>query len=272
MPDLKALFGKANHKYTIEEVKELSAIKHNGFYDYSLVTTLNRNHPDKKKRDKIPIICPIHGVFWQDFHTHLNGAGCKQCSMDKLFLNKRKPLKQFLEDLKSVHGDKYIIDESTYKGWNDKVQVYCKEHGWFPMTPNNLLRGHGCPFCQNSILENELITLFNENKIPYINGATKSDIEWIGHQHLDFYFPEYNLAVECQGKQHFKPIEYFGGESGFAIRQERDKRKANLCREHNVKLLYYTEIKGYDEFLGEKLIKNKNELLNIIQEYGKKRS
>ena len=32
---------------------------------------------------------------------------------------------------------------------------------------------------------------------------------------LDFYLPKYNMAIECQGEQHYKPIEYFGGEKEY---------------------------------------------------------
>ena len=32
---------------------------------------------------------------------------------------------------------------------------------------------------------------------------------------LDFYIPSKNIAIECQGIQHFRPIEKFGGEKEF---------------------------------------------------------
>ena len=31
-----------------------------------------------------------------------------------------------------------------------------------------------------------------------------------GQQSLDFYLIDYNIAVECQGEQHFKPIDFAG--------------------------------------------------------------
>ena len=32
---------------------------------------------------KICIICPEHGEFWQSPSNHLQGQGCKQCSLER---------------------------------------------------------------------------------------------------------------------------------------------------------------------------------------------
>ena len=56
---------------------------------------------------------------------------------------------------------------------------------------------------------------------------------------LDFYLPEYNIAIECQGIQHFKPIEYFGGEKSFKEQKNRDTIKKELCEKHNIKVFYF---------------------------------
>lgn len=49
--------------------------------------------------------------------------------------------------------------------------------------------------------------------------------KWLKRQHLDFFLPDYNVAIEYQGEQHFYPIEYFGGEKGFEYRNKLDVRK-----------------------------------------------
>ena len=84
---------------------------------------------------------------------------------------------------------------------------------------------------------------------------------------LDFYLPDYDISVECQGRQHFVPVDKFGGEDGFKDTKVRDTQKKTLCEEHGIKLLYFTELKKYDTFMGEKLIKTDNDLIRIIQNY-----
>lgn len=43
--------------------------------------------------------------------------------------------------------------------------------------------------------------------------------------------------IECQGRQHFEAIDYFGGETQFAQQQKYDKKKEQYCKEHNILLI-----------------------------------
>jgi hypothetical protein len=61
-----------------------------------------------------------------------------------------------------------------------------------------------------------------------------------GHQSLDFYLPEYNIAIECQGMQHYKPVKLFGGEEQFIKQIALDKNKRELCEKNGIKILYYS--------------------------------
>lgn len=38
---------------------------------------------------------------------------------------------------------------------------------------------------------------------------------------FDFYLPYYNTCIEYDGVQHFKPIDYFGGEKEFELRKNK---------------------------------------------------
>ena len=87
---------------------------------------------------------------------------------------------------------------------------------------------------------------------------------------LDFYLPDYDIGIECQGRQHFIPVDAFGGKMGFEDTVTRDKTKKRLCEENGIKLLYFTELKKYDTFMGEKLVKTNNDLIRIIQNYDRK--
>jgi hypothetical protein len=82
-----------------------------------------------------------------------------------------------------------------------------------------------------------------ENEVKYIYQCSYKTFEWLGKQRLDFYLPEYNIAIECQGGQHFKPIDLFGGEKGFIKTLALDMEKRKKCKENNVKLLYYSNEK-----------------------------
>jgi len=77
--------------------------------------------------------------------------------------------------------------------------------------------------------------------------------EWLGKQHLDIWMPNWKIAIEYQGAQHFQAIERFGGEEGLLKTQERDEKKAELCKKNNVELILVNE--GY--FIGDVIAKIK---------------
>lgn len=61
--------------YFIEKAKEI----HGNKYDYSLIKTIESN------REKLPIICPKHGVFTQTIDKHINQkSGCPKCQRSLL--------------------------------------------------------------------------------------------------------------------------------------------------------------------------------------------
>ena len=66
----------------------------------------------------------------------------------------KKTTKQFIIDAKEVHGNKYDYSLVDYKNNKTKVKIICNKcNTIFEQTPNNHLRGHGCPECKriNSI-------------------------------------------------------------------------------------------------------------------------
>lgn len=64
---------------------------------------------------------------------------------------KKKTLKEFVEDATKVHGDRYDYSAVNYVDSKTYVSIRCNTCGeTFPQTPNNHLRGAGCPHCGRS--------------------------------------------------------------------------------------------------------------------------
>ena len=53
---------------------------------------------------------------------------------------------------------------------------------------------------------------------------------------FDFYLPDYKTLIEYDGAQHYKPIDYFGGEDAFARLKENDNIKDKYCANKNLNL------------------------------------
>lgn len=63
--------------------------------------------------------------------------------------------------------------------------------------------------------------------------------------------------LECQGEQHYKPVEEFGGECRFAIQQKNDEKKREYAKEKNIKLIEISyKYKKYE--IVESILKNNN--------------
>jgi len=103
---------------------------------------------------------------------------------------------------------------------------------------NELRQENGLPKVgEGWISETLLYQKVKENFTKY-NVLQHGKPKWLGLQHFDIYLPELNIAIEYQGAQHQKPIEYFGGKVAFEKNQERDKRKQLLCEQNNCLLFY----------------------------------
>lgn len=64
--------------------------------------------------------------------------------------------------------------------------------------------------------------------------------KWLARQHFDIWFPDWAVAVEYHGEQHFRPVAFFGGEQAFQETQRRDKLKADLASAHDTRLIVVT--------------------------------
>jgi hypothetical protein len=205
-----------------------SAARHKGKYDYSSVV-YNSN------QNKVCIICPEHGEFWQSPSYHLHGGNCPKCVGGV-----RLTTKEFIEKASAIHEDVYEYSKVEYKNTATKVCIICPEHGEFWQTPNNHLFGAGCPVCPQSIMEGKIRQLLIRNKIEF---EQEKGFNWLVYNRkmfLDFFLPDYGIAIECQGKQHFVPVDLFGGEEFYRLTIERDRVKKELCAQHDITILYFS--------------------------------
>ena len=236
----------ANHMYDNNEFIRRAKIVHNDKYDYSKTRY-------KSKREKVCIICPEHGEFWQQAGSHLQGNGCPKCANDNLKNKLRLNNTEFVNRARQIHGNKYDYSKSNYIDSHTKVCIICPKHGEFWQEPNNHINNnYGCPKCSETSGERK-IRLFLENKEEEF--IYQFNTKWLGKQTIDFYIPKYNLGVEYDGIQHFRPINYFGGEKGFYRRKQLDNLKNKLCYENKLKLLRipYTDFDNIEKILEENL-------------------
>ena len=217
-------------KTTLEFIKDAKNV-HGNKYDYSKVDYSGN-------RTKVKIICPIHGEFEQTPYVHLKGNGCNKCG--QMITNKKniKFKREMLDEVNEKFGTNYNWDKFEYNGYDIPSTVICPLHGEFEQTYHHLKYGHGCQKCGSryAISERMVLTELKKhfNKVEY-----QKRFSWLRHKKpmtLDFYLPEYNSAIEYQGRQHFSTNTRFNNDFSNVI--ERDKKKIQLCNENGVKLYH----------------------------------
>ena len=203
--------------YKIEDLIESANSVHCCKYTYDISTYT-------KKTDKMRIICPIHGEFWQSLQQHINkGQGCPKCAKSVSKEHKTRSGKidkdSYLELATKRFGTKYKYDLSKYKNLSSIISIECPEHGVFNQNANSHLNSkNGCPKCafkglseNNMSCTNDFIeksrkihgNKYDYSKTKYVDVKTKVCI--ICPEHGEFWQLPYNHlsgngCSEC-GKQ-----------------------------------------------------------------------
>lgn len=238
-------------------VEKIKTLKHVKDYTFDKVSYANN-------KTKVTITCNIHGDFEITPGHLLSGEGCPKCRYVKSANSKRRTINEVISESIKVHGERYDYSLITdYKNDRIKYPIICTKHGVFYQTFNNHIKNkQGCPLCKQSIMENDISVLLTNNNIVYEREKTFEWLVNVKKLRLDFYLPQYNIAIECQGIQHFKPIKALGGEDNFKMTVENDDIKKRLCEQHGVNLIYYSNLKiklPYD------VITDKEEILKILK-------
>lgn len=225
---------KANHKY-------------GDYYDYSFVKF-------NKTTDKVKIICKIHGEFEQTVQRHLFDSGCRLCGIKIRGDKRRTKFSDFLIRAVAVHEDKYVYNENTYVKMSSYTTITCKKHGDFQQVGTCHLEGDGCPKCKSSRGEVKIENFLIRNNIEY---KSQFKVNKKTRHRFDFYLLNHNTLIEYDGEQHFKPIDFWGGDENLKKIQKNDELKNKMAEDNNFKLIRidYKNFNNIEKIL-EKEVRN----------------
>ena len=235
----------------IQKAKEVRMKTHNEYVMQLSIKNSNIEAIEQYNGANTPIkhYCKLHNIeFYIRPSDALSGDGCKKCHHERIHNSKVKPQYQYEEELIEQHINIQIID--AYVNAITPVAHRCLTCGneWLA-TPNNILRGSGCPRCDESRGEKTITSWLNNHQIQFIPQHRFDGCKDKYTLPFDFYLVDYNICIEYQGEQHYRPIDFFGGVEKFKILQLHDKIKKDYCSDNNIPLL---RIK-YDENIEEEL-------------------
>lgn len=141
----------------------------------------------------------IQEISW--FHLRTCAKGCAYCT------GRYKTTEDFINEIAVINPNIEIIGE--YNGSEGHVDCKCKlcGHLWSPLG-RSLKNGQGCPHCTMSKGEIKVKKFLELQKISYITQMTFDDCVYEQKLKFDFYLPDFNMIIEYDGEQHFKPVDF----------------------------------------------------------------
>jgi tetratricopeptide (TPR) repeat protein len=96
------------------------------------------------------------------------------------------------------------------------------------------------------LAESEMFRLLTEKFAPHEVLGQYSP-EWLQGLRFDSFIPDFNVAVEYQGEQHYRPVSVFGGKEGFAQTVKRDRLKLALAAQNGVTVEFISHEQDVDQ-------------------------
>lgn len=198
-------------------------------------------------------------------YNRSNGYNCPYCAG-------QLPSKDY--NLLFCHPD--ICEEWDYNKNNKRPEEYTPKSGklvwwicsvcgesWKARIAGRTCENKGCSICNLSKGEKVIKEYLTSNNIDNIEQKKFPNLLGLNNRQLsyDFYLPQYNLLIEYQGEQHYRPIDFKGlGETDaqkqFFRQQEHDRRKRIYAQKHKIKLIEipYWNFDNIESILSNKII------------------
>lgn len=178
---------------TQEEVIERFKEVHGDKYDYSQVVFT-------KMHEKVKIICPKHGEFYQTPAKHYSHKqGCPKCGKESMSLKRAKPVEDFVKVANELYNGKYDYSQVEYKNSHERIKIICPQHGEFWQLPYDHLHGHSCPHCGVVISKGEDEVYEYVCSLLGKDNVIRSERTILKPYEIDIYVPSLHIGIEYNG-------------------------------------------------------------------------
>ena len=170
-----------NHRLTNDIFIKKSKEIHNNLFDYSLTVYID-------VKSKVKIKCNSCNIIFEQFpNNHLDGNGCKICSIKKI----TDTLSQFINKAIEIHKHDFDYILVEYINSITKVKIKCNTcKNIFEQIPSSHLQGAGCLDCTNKSRASNTKEFINKanlihkdkydyNLVEYVNSFIKIQIKCI---------------------------------------------------------------------------------------------
>lgn len=183
----------------------------------------------------------------------LNNRRCPKHRHERIAKGVLKDQKYFINNIPEEMFDLFNI-VGKYTNARTGVELECKNcNAVYKVRPDRIYKGITCSKCLGSSKgEQEVRKYLSRRSIDFIEQWNTEECRHISRLRFDFAVmenDEVKYLIEYNGKQHYEPVDFFGGQESFKLQLHRDKIKKEYCDKNNIPLF----IIRYDENVEEVL-------------------
>jgi hypothetical protein len=193
---------------------------------------------------------------------------CPKCAVALKAKKLRKTIDQIKQDIYQKVGDEYELLSGDYINISKKVLIKHNKCGnILEVSIANFIYGGTRCDCETQSRGEKIIEEYlKNNNINYIYQHRFDDCKNIKCLLFDFYLPDKNMVIEFQGRQHYMPVDIFGGEIAFKKQLKNDFIKKNYCKINNINLLEisYLDINNINYILYNQIINHDDTVPSLV--------
>lgn len=189
---------------------------------------------------------------WKDFvRGNQNGFTKSLISWKNIRLKKRLEEKLTYSIIEEFHRE----SSNVWKRADELLELY--DEGKFTKLQKFKFEETENRWKSEELVFNLTKKLFKDYHVIYQHRPYFLKSKKGGQLSYDVFISNINVAIEYQGKQHFEPVDFFGGKESFEDTKRRDKEKLKISVANGVNLIYV----NYWEEISDELIKNRVNLV-----------
>lgn len=220
----------------------------------------------KGRTKKIKMLCLTHNVISNKTPNEvINGKGCYYCGLDKLSKHQKIAEDVFLQRLHNKYP--HILLNKGYDCITSDADFHCYicDCNWVDKASYVLRRG--CPICDSTSMEKEIGKILTKHNINYKTQYSFADCKDQRALPFDFYLTDYNILIEYDGQQHYRPVNFGGiddkrANQNFETTCLHDSIKTSYCEINKIPLL---RIPYWESENVESIILDNIKCVNTIQ-------
>jgi len=209
-------------------------------------------------------LCKKHNEVFEKCFDNIkyNNSGCSKCYVERIRETQGMGVDLFQKRLNEIHPSLEVRGE--YINNSTPIEIYCNQHKYsYYLTPAAALsRITCCDRTRKTYREEQVYLLLCRWGYEVETQKTFDDCKDKRKLAFDFYLKDFNILVEYDGEQHFRPVSFGAQTNEDAINRYKytvfhDDIKNKYCKLNNIPLIRipYWEFEELEVFLFDKLVK-----------------